>query len=138
MLLVWLRLLSKERALLKKVISRIKVGHLVPRHLDFLNHLFQTPFIITRSLVKSFIIRMKRKFNKNSNRWTVFQEKEKKKYDYVDAMLDDVIHKHNETQTTRCRTTLQPGDPRLIAPTIAPFQSPPTSVLVAEMKTRFT
>ena len=31
-----------------------------------------------------------------------------------------------------------PGDPPLIAPTIAPFQSPPTSVLVAEMKTRFT
>ena len=53
-------------------------------------------------------------------------------------MLDDVIRKLNETQTTRCRTKLQPGDPRLIQPTIAPFQSPPTSVLVAEMKTRFT
>ena len=50
---------------------------------------------------------MKRKFNKNSNRWTVFQEKERKKYDYVDAMLDDVIRKQNETQTTLCRTTLQ-------------------------------
>ena len=53
-------------------------------------------------------------------------------------MLGDVIRKHNETQTIRCRTILQPGDPRLIVPTIAPFQSPPTSVLVAEMKTRFT
>ena len=64
--------------------------------------------------------------------------KERKKNDYIDAMLDDVIRKLNETQTTPCRTTLQPGDPPLIAPTIAPFQSPPTSVLVAEMKTRFT
>ena len=81
---------------------------------------------------------MKRKFNKNSNRWTFFQEKEKKKYDYVDTMLDDMILKHNETQTTLCRTTLQPGDPRLIAPTIAPFQPPPVSVLGAEMKTKFT
>ena len=53
-------------------------------------------------------------------------------------MSGDVIRKHNETQTIRCRTILQPGDPRLIVPTIAPFQSPPTSVLVAEMKTRFT
>ena len=54
--------------------------------------------------------------------------KERKKNDYIDAMLDDVIRKLNETQTTPCCTTLQPGDPPLIAPTIS----------VAEMKTRFT
>ena len=69
------------------------------------------PFIITRSLVKSFMIRMKQKLNKNINHWTVLQEKEKKK-DYVEAMLDNVICKHNETKTIRCPSTLQLGDPR--------------------------
>ena len=52
-------------------------------------------------------------------------------------MLDDVIRKHNETQTTRCRTTLQPGDLRLTVQTIAPFQSP-VSILVGEIKRRFS
>ena len=79
---------------------------------------------------------MKQKLNKNINHWTVLQEKEKKK-DYVEAMLDNVICKHNETKTIRCPSTLQLGDPRLIEPTIAPFQSRPTSVLAVEMKTIF-
>ena len=82
------------------------------------------------------MIRMKQKLNKNINHWTVLQEKEKK-MDYVEAMLDNVIRKHNETKTRRCPSTLQLGDPRLIEPTIVPFQSPPTSVLAVEMKTIF-
>ena len=36
------------------------------------------------------------------------------------------------------RLASQPGDPRLIAPTIPPFQTPPTAVLVEEMKQRFS
>ena len=81
---------------------------------------------------------MKRKFNKNSNRWTVFQEKVRKSYGYIAEMQNEVIRKYNETKTTRCRIVLQPGDPRLIAPTIATFQSPPTALLVEEMKSRFS
>ena len=81
---------------------------------------------------------MKRKFNKNSNRWTVFQEKVRKSYGYIVEMQNEVIRKYNETKTTRCRIVLQPGDSRLIAPTIAPFQSPPTALLVEEMKSRFS
>ena len=53
-------------------------------------------------------------------------------------MQNEVIGKYNEAKTTRCRIVLQPGDPRLIAPTIAPFQSRPTALLVEEMKSRFS
>ena len=53
-------------------------------------------------------------------------------------MQNEIIRKCNETKTTRCRIVLQPGDPRRIAPTIAPFQSLPTALLVEEMKSRFS
>ena len=46
-------------------------------------------------------------------------------------MQNEIIRKCNKTKTTRCRIVLQPGDPRLIALTIAPFQSLPTALLVA-------
>ena len=81
---------------------------------------------------------MKRKSNKNSNRLTVFQENIRKSYGYIAEMQNEVIRKYNETKKARCRIVLQSGDPPLIAPTIASFQSPPTTLLVEEMKLRFS
>ena len=46
---------------------------------------------------------MKGKFNKNSNRWTVFHEKIRKSYGYIAEIQDGVIRKYNETKATRCR-----------------------------------
>ena len=53
-------------------------------------------------------------------------------------MQNKVIQKYNNIKTTQCRIVLQPGDPRLIALTIALFQSLPTALLVEEMKSQFS
>ena len=53
-------------------------------------------------------------------------------------MQNEVIRKYNKIKTTRCRIVLQPGDPCLIASTIALFQSLPTALLVEEMKSQFS
>ena len=65
---------------------------------------------------------------------TVFQENIRKSYGYIAEMQNEVIRKYNEAKKTRCRIVLKSGDPRLIAPTIASFHSPPTALLVEEMK----
>ena len=130
---------AKESALLKKVMLCIKVVYLVPFHLDFLIHLiFQIPVCYYLFFSYNFHYQNETQVQQKFQSLDSLPRKREKKYDYVDAMLDDVIRKYNETQTTRCRTILQPGNPRLIASTIAPFQSPLTNVLVAEMKTRFS
>ena len=41
---------------------------------------------------------MKRKFNKISNHWNIFQEKVKKSYGYIAEMQKEVTGKYNETK----------------------------------------
>jgi hypothetical protein len=64
--------------------------------------------------------------------------KEAKKYDYVtDIFLVMSRTLETCTESLREQVPVPEGDPRLIAPTIAPVQPQPTAVIVSQQVSRF-
>lgn len=87
---------------------------------------------------KDGTLRLQRTYNKKSGRWTVYPVKEKKKYEYIQTMMEWVLDKRLEDKEGfHKQQDLDEGDPRRLSKTIAPVLPPPTSELAAEKKSRF-
>lgn len=79
-------------------------------------------------------IEYKRKFNKNSNRFTVYPAKMKKDYNYIKDLMQIIV---NNFQSKLQISDHETFNPVLISPTIAPMPAPPTDFLIAEHRSRF-
>ena len=75
----------------------------------------------------------KRKYNKNSKRWTVYPYKKDKEYSYIPGLMNDIV----EAYESKTKFTITCSDPKLLSPTIAPVPPPETKKLVADHISRF-
>lgn len=79
----------------------------------------------------------KRKFNKNSNRWTIYPAKVKKEYTYIPEIMNEIVKSFDKNESFISPLESNPRHPLLISPTIAPIPAPDTATLVSEQKSRF-
>ena len=92
------------------------------------------PLAITQDGKQCF----KRKYNKNSRKFTAEPVKEQKSYSYIPYCLAKIVIERKEKKDTAMERLVRvPNDPKLISPTLdVVTKPPPTSQLVAEKLTR--
>ncbi|XP_065070312.1 uncharacterized protein LOC135695242 [Rhopilema esculentum] len=88
------------------------------------------PLAITKDGKQCF----KRKYNKNSRKFTAEPVKEQKSYSYIPYCLAKIVVERKEKKDTAMERLVRvPNDPKLISPTLdLVTKPPPTSQLVAE------
>jgi hypothetical protein len=86
-----------------------------------------------------FIFRLQRVWNKKSGRWSVYELKEKKKYHYMDTILQEAISmRMSDKEGVYKRRKLEEDDPRRLSKHLAPVSPQPTRAIHEEQKSRFT
>ncbi|XP_041360695.1 uncharacterized protein LOC121376952 [Gigantopelta aegis] len=84
-------------------------------------------------------IRLHRKFSKQTNHWTVCEEKEKKHYTYIPELMINIVNRYlTERIPLRHPVTVKEDDPKNISKTVAPVSPEPSHVLAAKKVSRFS